>query len=232
MAKGSGGTRMSSVSGGTRMSVVSRSGSDNNLANNSTINPVPNTQEGIALVKESLMNYAKMDRWNDNTSYHMGFNDDAMQVVEEVAKGNYGFASQVAQTATNSPNWDKYGYRLSEKQAYIIARAAVENQKVSQKSVIFDLSLARASKQKEAAKATAKAAKYEEYSKNYTKSKTKVAVGSVVYDNKGNKGVINSIITKSSGYVTVKYENGTVSKQMAFNLKGEDGNPLKKKPKY
>jgi hypothetical protein len=47
---------------------------------------------------------------------------------------------------------------------------------------------------------------------------------------KHGNGVIASIITKSTGYVLVNWENGCVSKEMAFNLTGEDGEALKSKP--
>lgn len=214
MSKGSGGTR-SGRSGGS----------------SSANNPVPNTPEGVQYVKQALQSYSKTDKWNKNTAYNMGFNDDAQSLIEKVANGNYGFASQVAQTAVNSPNWNNSGYQLSEKQAYVIAKAAVENKLASQDKVIFDMSVGKAAAAKEAAKSAQKAAKYAEYSANYKKSSTKVAVGSSVVDSKGRKGVISSIITKSSGYVTVKYSDGTTGKAMAFNLFGADGNPLKKKPK-
>ena len=97
--------------------------------------------------------------------------------------------------------------------------------------IIFDKSIKIKAQQDVARKAAAHAAKWEAYSKTYTKSSTKVAVGSKVWDAKGKSGTISSIITKSSGYVTVKYDDGSVGKQMAFNLKGSDGNPLKKRPK-
>lgn len=218
MSKGNGGTRGSgrpSSSGG---------------------NYVPNTAEGIQYVKSQLMRFTQVDRWNRNTEYQLGLNDEAQFVVEMVAKGNYGFASQVAQTAVNSPNWNQNGYKLSEKQAYIIASAAVQNKLVSQtdnlgRSTIFNLETYRSAMAKEAAKAAQKARNYENYSATYKRSSTKVAVGSAVTDSKGRKGVISSIITPSSGYVTVKYSDGTTSKQMAFNLYGADGNPLKKRPK-
>ena len=199
-------------------------------------NYVPNTAEGIQYVKSQLMSYSATDRRNQNTAYQMGFNDQAQQLIEQVAKGNYGFASQVAQTAVNSPNWGQYGYKLSEKQAYIIAAAAVQNKLVSQtdnlgRSTIFNLETYRSAMAKESAKAAQRARNYENYSVTYKRSSTKVAVGSAVTDSKGRKGVISSIITPSSGYVTVKYSDGTTSKQMAFNLYGADGNPLKKRPK-
>lgn len=75
----------------------------------------------IQSVKRGLIRYAKEDKWNRNTEYRLGFNSDAQGVIDQVAKGNYGFASQVAETVR------RYGYRISEKQAYVIARAAVEN---------------------------------------------------------------------------------------------------------
>lgn len=125
---------MSKGNGGTRGSGRPSSGG----------NYVPNTAPGIQYVKSQLMFYSATDRRNQNTAYHMGFNDQAQQLIEQVAKGNYGFASQVAQTAVNSPNWNQYGYKLSEKQAYIIAKAAVDNKLVSQtdhlgRSTIFKL---------------------------------------------------------------------------------------------
>lgn len=63
----------------------------------------------------------------------------------------------------------------------------------------------------------------------FEKSSTKVQAGNIVQGKYG-QGVIEKIITKSSGYVQVRYSNGTVKKEMAFNLKGEDGKYLKKKP--
>lgn len=184
----------------------------------------------VQTVKEALMEYSRVDKWNKNTEYRMGFNDDAQAVVEKLAKGDYGLASTIAKQAVDSPNWNKYGYKFSEKQAYVMGKAAVENALVSN-SVIFDKSIKMKAAQDNARKSAAKAAAYAKYSESYTKSSTKIAIGSPVTDSKGRKGIINGIITKSSGYVSVKYNDGSVSKQMAFNLFGEDGNPLKKKPK-
>ncbi|SFU77018.1 Antirestriction protein ArdC [Pustulibacterium marinum] len=61
-------------------------------------------------------------------------------------------------------------------------------------------------------------------------SRSKVYVGAIVEGKQG-KGTISKIITKSTGYVEVTYENGKVAKEMAFNLKDENGEPLKKNPK-
>ena len=73
-------------------------------------------------VKRGLLNYAQIDRWNRSNDYHLGFNDQAQTVIDRVAAGNFGFPSQVAQTVK------KYNYRISEKQAYVIAKAAVDNE--------------------------------------------------------------------------------------------------------
>lgn len=192
-----------------------------------------NTPEGftdVQTVKEALMQYANQDKWNKNTEYQMGFNADAMGVIEDIAKGDHGLATTIAKDLTSRPNWDKYGARLSEKQAYVLAKAAVEGKHVPQKT-IFDKSIRIKAQQDVARKAAAKAQKWEAYSKTYTKSSTKVAVGSRVFDAKKGWGTIGSIITKSSGYVSVNYDSGGSGKAMAFNLKGEDGNPLKKRPK-
>lgn len=72
-------------------------------------------------VAKGLKQYAKVDRWNKNTAYSLGFNDDAQGVIDDVAKMNVGFASDVAKTV------QKYNYTISDKQAFVIASAAVKN---------------------------------------------------------------------------------------------------------
>ena len=57
--------------------------------------------------------------------------------------------------------------------------------------------------------------------------KSKFAVGTKT--NGGN--TITRVITKSTGYVELTRADGSTFKDMAFNLKDKDGNPLKKKPK-
>lgn len=58
-----------------------------------------------------------------------------------------------------------------------------------------------------------------------------LSINQVVLNKKGDKGTITKIITKSTGYVEVSYENGTSKKEMAFNLTDENGISLKKAPK-
>lgn len=58
-----------------------------------------------------------------------------------------------------------------------------------------------------------------------------IAINQVVINKKGQKGTITRIITKSTGYVEVTLENGSITKEMAFNLKDENGVSLKKAPK-
>ena len=58
-----------------------------------------------------------------------------------------------------------------------------------------------------------------------------VKLGEIVFNKKGVKGVIKQIITKSTGYVLVSYENGVSKKEMAFNLVDETGKALRKTPK-
>lgn len=58
-----------------------------------------------------------------------------------------------------------------------------------------------------------------------------VAINQVVFNKKGQKGIITRVITKSTGYVEVTLENGSITKEMAFNLKDENGVSLKKAPK-
>lgn len=58
-----------------------------------------------------------------------------------------------------------------------------------------------------------------------------VAINQTVINKKGQKGTITRIITKSTGYVEVSFEDGSKKKEMAFNLTDENGVALKKAPK-
>lgn len=58
-----------------------------------------------------------------------------------------------------------------------------------------------------------------------------ISINQVVINKKGQKGIITRVITKSTGYVEVTLENGSITKEMAFNLKDENGVSLKKAPK-
>lgn len=101
---------MAKSSGGTRGKVGNSNGGGDRQA--AQVNDVTN----------ALKSYTVVDRWNKNTAYNMGWNDDAQSVIDDVAKGNYGFASDVAKTVASR------NYRsISDKQAYVIAKAAVDN---------------------------------------------------------------------------------------------------------
>ena len=59
--------------------------------------------------------------------------------------------------------------------------------------------------------------------------KSKIQIGATVVSSKNGTGIITKIITKSTGYVEVDY-NGTLKKEMAFNLTDENGESMKSKP--
>lgn len=59
---------------------------------------------------------------------------------------------------------------------------------------------------------------------------SRFAVGTEVMNSKGMKGIITMVITKSTGYVAVKWESGKITREMAFNLTDVEGNSLKSKP--
>ena len=75
------------------------------------------TINDIQTVKNALVRYIGMDRWNNNSM--MDIREDYFQLVSHVMYNATGFAKDVATTV------DRTG-RISEKQAYIIARAACE----------------------------------------------------------------------------------------------------------
>lgn len=193
-----------------------------------------NDYDNLQTVKESIMSYSTVDRWNKNSSYSHGFNDEAQGLVEKLAKGDYGLATTIAKQAVDNPNWDKYGARFSEKQSYVMAKAAIDNE-LTQKNgkatnVIWDGNVKKQIREEEKVKRMQREANRKSYEASYKRSSTKVEVGSEVFSSKNGRGKIERVITASSGYVSVRYENGVVKKEMAFNLNGADGNPLRKKP--
>ena len=186
----------------------------------------------VNIVARTMMKDLNMSPNDLQFNYNAQVNSEAAGMVEAVAQGDYGFASEVAKTVAgrapaNRLNWS---YGVSEKQAYVIAKAAVEHGHVPKTSG-YSKSFHEKVAADAARQAAARQQKWEAYSSTYTKSSTKVAVGSRVHDSKKGWGTISGIITKSSGYVAVKYDSGSTGKAMAFNLTGEDGNPLKKRPK-
>lgn len=60
---------------------------------------------------------------------------------------------------------------------------------------------------------------------------SKIQINAEVNNKKYGHGIITRIITKSTGYVEVRYDNGTVRKEMAFNLTDNEGNSMKAAPK-
>ena len=60
---------------------------------------------------------------------------------------------------------------------------------------------------------------------------SKINIGTKVFNKKNQEGTISKVITKSTGYVEVTYSDGSVRKEMAFNLTDENGESLKATPK-
>jgi hypothetical protein len=193
-----------------------------------------NDPDSLQVTKQSIMYYSKIDRWNQNTSYNQGFNDDVQSVIEEIAEGNYGLATDIAKGLVSRNGWKQYGTTVSEKQAYVLSKTIVDKGLVLKngepRSAIWDPKVLKDVRKERAIKAQERARKRQSYESSYKRSTTKVAIGSKVFSKHG-EGEITGIITKSTGYVTVKYSNGITRKEMAFNLNGADGNPLKKRPK-
>lgn len=82
--------------------------------------------EKIQELKRQLLASASYERWNNNTLFNIHFEKFGRFLYEIKNLGI--FASQVAESVEKTS--DNYGYKvahLSEKQAYILAAAAVEN---------------------------------------------------------------------------------------------------------
>lgn len=54
--------------------------------------------------------------------------------------------------------------------------------------------------------------------------------GMNIENKKGQKGLVVKVITRSTGYCLVRYEDGSERKEMAFNLNDENGRPVRKAP--
>ena len=98
---------------------------------------LPKGYTDVHQVAKALRLYTPMDRWNRNTAYSLGFNDTAHQLVETIAKGDFGLASTISKQAVGSKWWGKYGAKLSDKQSYVLAHAAINN-KLVWKDTIFE----------------------------------------------------------------------------------------------
>ena len=73
-----------------------------------------------------LSRYANIERWNNNSSFEITFNELGILLDKIMNAG--GFAAQVATTIEKSMN--PYGFKvanMSDKQAWILACAMVEN---------------------------------------------------------------------------------------------------------
>lgn len=79
-----------------------------------------NNNNKIQVLKNFIVSNAFAYGWNTASKRELG--DEAETIVDQVAKFTTGFASEIAQTVL------KYK-KVSEKQAYWIAKAAVENNK-------------------------------------------------------------------------------------------------------
>ena len=204
MAKGGGGTRLS-----TKKITIETSETYNDKIG-----------VDIQSIKTGLLSYARVDRWNNNSAYQAGFNDSALSLIEELSNGDYGLASEIAKQAVNRPNFDKYGVSLSEKQAYVLAKAAYDNKVLKSNHIIFDKTIIEKARQLDARQKAARHARSERRkerdnavaAKNNLKPLSKgvrIPSGSSVYDKSGNSYVVTE---RKGDLFTVKDKNGKVTR--------------------
>lgn len=91
-------------------------------AKKALVNVVNDVAEYVEVVTvesvKALLNNVNADRWSQNSKMHL--KDDAMSIVYKVAQLACGFASDIAETVLKFE-------RCSDKQAYWIAKTAIEN---------------------------------------------------------------------------------------------------------
>lgn len=77
-------------------------------------------------VARKIEDYAKTDRWNNNSFFEIAFNDLG-RMLDSVSKLNL-FAAKVAETVEKTMNpYGKQVAFISSKQAWILACAVVDN---------------------------------------------------------------------------------------------------------
>lgn len=186
--------------------------------------------EGYKLAQQ-IANQIMRDAEKDYRDYGSGVNAHSVAIDSlggflKDMSGADGLAKLVAETVEKSMR--PYGRvaKVSSAQAWVLASEAV---KQGVRSDYVDR--IKRSYYEEQRERAAKASSRADYDANFVRSKTKVEVGARVTDEKGRQGQIVEVITKSTGYVKVLYDSGSSRKAMAFNLRGEDGYPLKKRPK-
>ena len=164
----------------------------------------------VQSIKDALLSYASIDRWNRSSAYNMGFNDQATGLVEELAKGDYGLASTIAKQAVERNGWGQYGARFSEKQAYVLAKSAYDNKVVKGELIFTDSSKEAAemdARQRAARSARRQRKKDREKSiKAAAESNKDYKVGSIVKEPRtGKKG---RVVSTTDDIVEVDYGEG------------------------
>lgn len=86
------------------------------------------TTDLIQEVKRALLSYINADKWNENSK--MQLKDEMLWMVDRVASSGMGFISDIATTVYNSE-------KCSEKQAYWIAKGAVESNLIEKINYLF-----------------------------------------------------------------------------------------------
>ena len=170
----------------------------------------------VQSIKGALLSYAKIDRWNRSNEYHLGFNGQATELVEDLAKGDYGLATTIAKQAVDSPYWSRYGAKFSEKQAYVLAKAAYDNKVVKDGIIFKDNSKEAAAmdaRQRAARSARRQRRKErEERIKAVAESNKGYKVGSIIKEPRtGREG---KVVSMTSEIVEVDYGEGIKRKYM------------------
>lgn len=173
----------------------------------------------VQSIKEGLQSYSHIDRWNNSSAYDHGFNDRARELIGDLSRGDYGLATEIAKQIVNRPSFNNYGASLSEKQAYVLAKAAYDNKVLKSNYIIFDKTTRERAKETEARQREERHRRNErraERDKAAASSRglkqlekgQKVPVGSKVYDKYG----LEYEVTKRSGDIFhVKDKNGHIT---------------------
>lgn len=96
------------------------------------------------MVKRIMANYGNGSESNKvfgDVSFENGFYDDIKKTVQKVSQGNYGVATDIAKSVLENSSKRQFmdGVSMSEKQAYWIAKAAIENGLINQEQGAFNL---------------------------------------------------------------------------------------------
>ena len=167
-------------------------------------------------IKSAIMSNSQTPFRTNQGSIERMMSAQTQGLIEDIAKGDYGLATTIAKQAVERSGWNQYGARFSDKQAYILAKAAYDNKLISPQDanrVFRDVSkeVERDRQRKNANRRASRAAKAaaQKQIANNTAKNSSLSVGATVRHAQFGSGKIVSMDTN-----TIEVDFGGTRKKM------------------